>query len=52
MNLEKVRSFLKNKDISDEDLSEILDNLYGLAELAIEDYIETKKNEQKEKNKF
>ena len=39
LSIEKVREILNDESISDEEIVEIRDNLYGLAEIAIEDYI-------------
>lgn len=42
MSIEKVREILNDENISDEEIIEIRDNLYGLAEIAIESYIKEK----------
>ena len=36
MSIEKVREILNDENISDEEIVDIRDNLYGLAEIAIE----------------
>ena len=42
INLKKARKLIGDKEISDEELSEIINNLYRLAELSIENYIKEK----------
>jgi len=43
LQIEKVREILNDENMSDEEILEILDNLYGLTEIAIESYIKEKK---------
>lgn len=43
LSIEKVKEILNDENISDKEALKIRDNLYGLAEIAIEDYIKEKK---------
>lgn len=43
LSVEKVKEILKNEKMSNEEALEIRNNLYGLAEVAIEKYIEDNK---------
>ena len=43
LSIEKVREILNDENISNKEILEIRDNLYGLAEIAIENYIKEKK---------
>jgi hypothetical protein len=42
LTIERVKELLNDENISDEEVLEIRDNLYGLAEIAIESYIKEK----------
>lgn len=42
LSIEECREYLDDKNLSDEEVLEIRDNLYGLAEIAIESYIKEK----------
>lgn len=43
LSIEEVKKISNCKNISDEEILEIRGNLYGLAEIAIENYIKEKK---------
>lgn len=43
LSIEECREYLEDKTLSDEEVLEIRDNLHGLAEIAIENYIKEKK---------
>lgn len=43
LSIEKVREILNDENISNEEILEIRDNLYGLAEIAIESYMKERK---------
>jgi hypothetical protein len=42
LQIEKIREILNDENLSDEQILEIRDNLYELAEIAIESYIKEK----------
>jgi hypothetical protein len=42
LSIEEVKKILNDENISDEEVLEIRDNLYGLAELAIDNYAKDK----------
>lgn len=44
LSIKKVHEILNDNNISDEEVLEIRDDLYELAEIAIENYIKEKKN--------
>jgi hypothetical protein len=44
LSIEKCREYLEGKKLTDKEVLEIRDNLYGLAEIAIEKYIKDKKS--------
>lgn len=44
LSIEKAKEILNDENISDEEILEIRDNLYGLAEIAIESYVKEKKD--------
>jgi len=43
LNIKKAREILNDENMSDSEILEIRDNLYDLAEIAIEKYIKEKK---------
>ena len=46
LNIEEVKEILNDENISDEEALEIRDNLYRLADISIEKYIEDKGKSQ------
>lgn len=42
LNIEECREYLEDETLSDEEVLEIRNNLYSLAEIAIESYVKNK----------
>ena len=50
LSVEKCKKYLKNSDYTEQQIEEIRDNLYQLAEILVDDYIQKKgaKNDKKQ----